>query len=139
VKNTVTIHVSRASSLVSRRNELDGFAGAMTRLQETYDTLNQTWPLGWSPDELIDAMQSGDRLTYHPETAGDELSHYGKILPQAKANVQALTKGLTKEQMEIVAKRVGVDWKSDAANKKVGEYDERVARAAAEISDIGSH
>jgi alpha-glucosidase len=139
VKNTVTIHVSRASDLASRRNELDGFAGAMTRLQETYDTLNQTWPLGWSPEELIDAMQSGDRLTYHPETAGDELSHYGKILTQAKANVQALTKGLTKEQMEIVAKRVGVDWKSDAANKKVGEYDERVARAAAEISDIGTH
>jgi alpha-glucosidase len=111
----------------------------MTRLQETYDTLNQTWPLGWSPDELIDAMQSGDRLTYHPEAAGSELAHYWKVLPQATANVQALTKGLTREQMEIVAKRVGVDWKSDAANRKISEYDKRVARAAAEISDIGPH
>jgi alpha-glucosidase len=136
VTSTVTLHVRRSSDLVARRGELDGFAGAMTRLQETYDTLNQTWPLGWSPDELIDAMQSGDRLTYHPETASDELTHYGKVVAQATASVQAMTKGLTQEQMQVVAKRVGVDWKSDAANKKIGEYDARIARAAAEISDI---
>ena len=123
---------------MARRGELDGFAGAMTRLRETYDSLNETWPLGWSPDELIDAMQSGDRLTYHPESAAKELSHYREVLPRAQAQVQAMTNGLTQEQMEKVAARVGQDWKSDAAKKKISEYNERVGRAATEISDINN-
>lgn len=110
----------------------------MTRLRETYDTLNEVWPLGWSPDELIDAMQSGDRLTYYPKTAATELSHYHTVLAQAVDKVQALTKGLSQEQMETVAKRVGVDWRSDAAKKKIGEYDARIGKAFAEISDISS-
>jgi alpha-glucosidase (family GH31 glycosyl hydrolase) len=138
VRSAVTIKVHRTADLVARRSELDGFAGAMTRLRETYDTLNEVWPLGWSPDELIDAMQSGDRLTYYPKSAGTELSHYRSTLTEAVAKVQALTKGLSQEQMETVAKRVGVDWKSDAARKKIGEYDARVGKAFAEISDIGS-
>jgi len=136
--STVTIHISRAHELVARRTELDGFAGAMTRLRESYDSLNGTWPLGWSPDELIDAMQSGDRLTYRPYLAGKELVHYREILSQAVAQVQAMNKGLTQQQMETVVARVGQDWKSDAASKKINEYNERVGRAAAEISDINA-
>ena len=49
-----------------------------------------------------------------------------------------MTNGLTQEQMEKVAARVGQDWKSDAAKKKISEYNERVGRAATEISDINS-
>lgn len=136
VTGTVTIHIRRDPQLVARRGELDGFSGAMTRLRETYDSLNETWPLGWSPDELIDTMQSGDRLTYYPELAAKELSHYHEVLPRAQTQVQAMTKGLSQEQMEKIATRVGQDWKSDAAKKKITEYNERVGRAAAEISDI---
>ena len=138
VTSTTTIHVRRAPELVARRSELDGFAGAMTRLRETYDSLNETWPLGWSPDELIDSMQSGDRLTYHPELAGKELTHYHEVLPRAVAQVQAMTKGLSQEQMQTIATRVGQDWKSDAANRKITEYNQRVGRAAAEILDINA-
>ena len=107
-------------------------------MRETYDSLNETWPLGWSPDELIDAMQSGGRLTYHPESAAQELAHYQKVLAQAQSQVQALTKGLSQEQMEKVATRVGQDWKSDAAKKKITEYNDRVGRAANQINDINS-
>jgi alpha-glucosidase len=138
VTSVVTIRVRRSPELVSRRSELDGFAGAMTRLRESYDSLNGTWPLGWSPDELIDAMQSGDRLTYQPESAGEELKHFHEVLAKAATQVEAMTKGLTQEQMEQIATRVGQDWKSDAAKKKISEYNERVARAAAEIADINS-
>jgi len=136
--STVSIHIRRAHQLLARRPELDGFAGAMTRLRESYDSLNGTWPLGWSPDGLIDAMQSGDRLTYRPELAAKELLHYRQVLSQAVAQVQAMTKGLTQQQMETIAARVGQDWKSDAAGKKITEYNERVARAAAEMSDINA-
>jgi alpha-glucosidase len=136
VSSAVTIAVKRNADLVARRKELDGFAGAMTRLREAYDSLNETWPLGWSPDELIDAMQSGDRMTYHPEAAAKELTHYGEVLSKAQEQVQALTKGLSREQMEKVASRVGQDWRSDVVKKKISEYNDRVARAAAEIADI---
>ena len=138
VTASVIVKVRRTPQLVARRGELDGFAGAMTRLREAYDSLNETWPLGWSPDELIDAMQSGDRLTYHPERAAAEITHYRQVLAQAQSQVQALTKGFSPEQMEKIASRVGQDWKSDAAKKKITEYNERVARAVAEIEDIGS-
>ena len=53
VNQAVTIQVMRAPELFGRRSELNGFAGAMTRLREAYDALNQTWPITWSPDELI--------------------------------------------------------------------------------------
>ena len=138
VAGVVTIRVNRSNELVARRAELDGFAGAMTRLRETYDSLNETWPLGWSPDELIDSMQSGDRLTYHPETAGKEIAHYRDVLAKAQSQVQAMTKGLSQDQMEKVATRVGQDWRSDVVKKKVSEYNDRVGRAAMEISDIGN-
>jgi len=138
VLTAVNVRLRRSPELVARREELDGFAGAMTRLRETYDSLNETWPLGWSPDELIDAMQSGGRLTYHPESAAQELAHYQEVLAQAQSQVQALTKGLSQEQMEKVATRVGQDWKSDAAKKKITEYNDRVGRAANEINDINS-
>jgi alpha-glucosidase len=134
--STVTVRVRRAADLVARRSELNGFAGAMVRLRETYDTLNQTWPLGWSPDSLIDAMQSGDRLTYEPRSAREELSHYHRVLRQAASDVQAMTKGITEDEMRKIGERVGVDWKSDAAKKGIAEYNGRVGRAIAHIEDV---
>ena len=82
----VTIEVRRAAGLTARRNELDGFAGAMARLRATYDALNQVYG---PPEILVDAMQTGDRLGYYPETAVAELAHFRQVLPQA---LEAVTK-----------------------------------------------
>ena len=70
----VTISVKIKPALAHQRALLEGFAGKMTRLREAYDILNATWPNGWSPDELIDAMQTADRIGYHPQDAFAELS-----------------------------------------------------------------
>jgi len=83
----VTIEVRRAAGLTAWRGELDGFAGAMTRLRGAYDAMQQSWPIAAPPDLLIDAMQTGDRLGYHPERAVAEIAHFRKILPKAKASV----------------------------------------------------
>ena len=90
VSEKVTVEVRRAPGLTARRNELDGFAGAMTRLRGAYDALQQTWPVGAPPDPLIDAMQTGDRLGYHPDHAVDEIAHLHQVLPQAQAAVAGL-------------------------------------------------
>ena len=83
----VTIVVRRAPGLEARRGEIDGFAGAMDRLRGAYDALQQCWPVAQPPDALIDAMQTGDRISYHPGTILDEMAHFRTVLPQAKAAV----------------------------------------------------
>ncbi len=87
---TVTIVVRRAAGLTARRGQLDGFAGSITRLRAAYEALQQTWPVSGPPDLLIDAMQTGDRLGYHPERAQDEIAHFHQTLPQARSAVTAL-------------------------------------------------
>ncbi|HEY1768105.1 MAG TPA: TIM-barrel domain-containing protein [Terracidiphilus sp.] len=86
----VTVEVRRAAGLAARRSEIDGFAGSMTRLRAAYDALQQTWPIASPPDPLIDAMQAGDRLGYHPERAQEEMAHFHAVLPKARAAVAAV-------------------------------------------------
>ncbi len=91
VAEPVTIEVQRAPGLTARRSEIDGFAGTMTRLRAVYDALQQCSPVVFAPpDALIDTMQTGDRIGYHPETAVDEITHLHDQLPQAQAAVAAL-------------------------------------------------
>ncbi len=87
VSNKVVVEVKRAAGLAAKRGELDGFAGAMTRLRAAYDALQQTWPVSSPSDALIDAMQTGDRLGYHPERAVEEIAHFHAVLPKAQATV----------------------------------------------------
>jgi alpha-glucosidase len=91
---TVVVEVLRAAGLTTRRSELDGFAGAMTRLRAAYDALQSSSPIIVPPDPLVDAMQTGDRLGYHPENAVAEITHYHQVLPEAKAAVHAIEPGL---------------------------------------------
>jgi alpha-glucosidase len=101
VASKVTIEVRRAQGLMARRGELDGFAGDMTRLRGAYDAVNQTLPVATPPDELIDAMQAGDRLGYHPERAGEELRHFHEVLPKAQAAVVEVANGFQARIDEI--------------------------------------
>ena len=89
VSERVIVEVRRGAGLTARRSELDGFAGSMTRLRAAYDALQQTSPISAPPDPLIDAMQTGDRLGYHPERAVEEIAHFHEVLPKAQAAVTA--------------------------------------------------
>jgi hypothetical protein len=92
----ITVEVRRAAGLTARRGELDGFTGRMTRLRAAYDALQQTSPVSASPDLLVDAMQSGIRLGYHPERAVEEIEHSHQVLPKAQAAVTALDESFSK-------------------------------------------
>jgi alpha-glucosidase (family GH31 glycosyl hydrolase) len=89
----VTVEVRRTEGLTARRGELDGFAGKMTRLRGAYDGMNDTMPVSEPPDVLVEAMQTGDRLSYHPERAVEEIAHLNQILPQAQAAVAQIDSG----------------------------------------------
>jgi len=87
VASKVTVEVRRAPGLAARRDELDGFAGSMTRLRDVYDAMRQTSPVSDAPDALVDVMQAGDRLSYHPETAQAEMTHFHQALPKAQSAI----------------------------------------------------
>jgi alpha-glucosidase (family GH31 glycosyl hydrolase) len=98
----ITIEVRRAAGLTARRGELDGFAGRMTRLRAAYDALQQTAPVSASPDLLVDAMQSGNRLGYHPERAVEEIEHFHQVLPKAQGAVSALDESFSKSLANMI-------------------------------------
>jgi alpha-glucosidase (family GH31 glycosyl hydrolase) len=133
----VTIEVRRADGLTARRNELDGFDGAMARLRGTYDALNMTPPIASPPDILIDAMQTGDRMGYHPETAQKEIAHFREILPQVQAAVQRLGED-AKQRMDQYAQRANrpnlgnIDIQAEK-QKRV----DAIGRAEALVNDVG--
>jgi alpha-glucosidase len=115
VETKATIEVRRAAGLTAKRGELDGFAGSMARLRGSYDALNQTG-ISTPPDALVDAMQSGDRLGYHPERATEEIAHFRDVLPKAQAAVAKVDAGFkqwaeddAKRQAESSWRAIGVD------------------------------
>jgi len=96
VSAKVTIEVRRAPGLIGRRGQLDGFAGAMTRLRAAYDAMQQTWPIAAPPDTLIDAMQTGDRLTYHPERVAAEITRFHEtIMPKAQSDLAGIVDSMS--------------------------------------------
>jgi len=89
----VTFEIHRAAGLTARRAEIDGFAGTMTRLRAAYDSMQSTGPVSGPPEELVEAMQAGDRLSYFPQRAVAEIAHLRELLPKAQAAVHAIEPG----------------------------------------------
>ncbi|HWZ12481.1 MAG TPA: DUF5110 domain-containing protein, partial [Acidobacteriaceae bacterium] len=88
VAQDIKIHIRRPAGSIAKRDVLDGFAGAMARFRNAYDTLNET--KAGSPDPLIIAMQTGDRLSYHPETARAEIAQKRQASARAIDSIQAM-------------------------------------------------
>ena len=136
----VTVEVRRAAGLTARRGELDGFAGAMTRLRGAYDALQQTWPVSAPPDLLIDAMQTGDRLGYHPERAAEEIARLHELLPQAQAAVAGINANFAQRLDEVqsmrkeagVGRSIGVDFEAQKQQRL-----DAMARALRQVKEAG--
>jgi alpha-glucosidase len=110
VASKVTIEVRRADGLIARRDELDGFAGAMTRLRGAYEAMRGTSPVSDAPDVLVDAMQAGDRLSYHPENAQEEMARFHKVLPEAQAAVAGISANFTPRLEEYAKRLLARNW-----------------------------
>jgi len=90
VASKVTIEVRRASGMTARRAELNDFPGQMARLSEVYQAMRDTSPAGDATDVVIDAYQTGNRISYHPESAAAEIAHFHEVLPKAQASVSQM-------------------------------------------------
>jgi alpha-glucosidase len=102
----VVVEVRRAKGLTAHREEIEGFAGKMTLLRGAYDAMQATGPVAGPSLALIDAMQSGDRLSYFPEKIESELKHLQEAMSQAQADVAALDKEFEK-RLSDSSRRIG--------------------------------
>jgi alpha-glucosidase len=102
----VVVEVRRGMGLTARREELDGFAGKMTLLRGAYDAMQATGPVAGPSLALIDAMQSGDRLSYYPEKIDSELAHFQEALKRSQADLAALDKEFEK-RLSDSSRRIG--------------------------------
>jgi len=132
VRAKVIIEVQRTAGLTARRGELDGFAGAMARLRGAYDAMNQTQPVANPPDALIDAMQTGDRLGYHPENAQKELAHFHEELPKAQAAVAQIGATFTEHLEENIKRYSPQKWIAGSLDVEAVKKSRTKAMARAE-------
>jgi alpha-glucosidase (family GH31 glycosyl hydrolase) len=100
------IEIRRANGRVARRGELDGFAGAMTRLSGVDDALQQTGPVAGPSNALVDAMQTGDYISYYPDRIDAELAHFHEALAKAQADVAGLDKEF-EQRLSDTSRRIG--------------------------------
>jgi alpha-glucosidase len=82
--------VRRRAGLEAKAAELDGFAAAMSRYRAAYDDMNRVGRDIWSPDALIEAWQTGDRITYKPQTAEAEMDAFARRSQVAMKSVADL-------------------------------------------------
>jgi alpha-glucosidase (family GH31 glycosyl hydrolase) len=128
----VKITIRTGLEMARNRSLLNGFSGSMTRLRETYDILNANWPVAWSPDALVAAMQTGDRITYHPENAFDELSSLQPKLAAIPATIEAMR---ATESSPAFATS-SADSNADHSNQRLAEYNSTLDTAVAHVTDI---
>lgn len=74
VTDTVEIVVTPAAASSDQERAADGFAGRLVRLARAMEVLNRTWPTGWSPDSLVEAVQAGRRIEVDPASAPREVA-----------------------------------------------------------------
>jgi alpha-glucosidase len=139
VTSHVTVEMKRAAGLTAKRGELDGFAGAMTRLRGAYDAMQITWPVSSPPDVLTEAMQTGDRLSYYPERAEKEIAHFHELLPKAQANLAETDSTFSKHLDDYLKRLTTSNWRPanldvDAERKKRSDA---VARAHLQADEAG--
>lgn len=72
---------------------LDGASGIFSRLRRVMPLLNGTWPKEWSPDSLVYAAQTGNRISIRPADAMKELAQLYENLPEVIKQIQALDIG----------------------------------------------
>ncbi|HTS10849.1 MAG TPA: TIM-barrel domain-containing protein [Candidatus Limnocylindrales bacterium] len=136
VSTGVNIVVKIKPELARQTSLLDGFAGKIARLRETYDILNRAWPEGWSPDQLIEAMQTGDRISYHPKTAFEELSKFPNRLIGLRKQIEAMHDVENSEEFRTAVKANRFGQPGPGEGDVVTHFHRIVDQGLAHVSDV---
>ncbi|MDZ7340104.1 MAG: glycoside hydrolase family 31 protein [candidate division KSB1 bacterium] len=92
VAEKAAIEITFAAVTPEQAKLIRGVPGKLARLRRIMPLLNSLWPQEWSPDILIEATQTGNRISIHPEQALTELQHLQEIMPEVVKQIEALKK-----------------------------------------------
>jgi alpha-glucosidase len=137
VADPVQIEIHRAPSLESKtgRALLDGFPGSIRRLRSAYDTLNGQWPFSVPSEALVDALQTGDRMSYYPQTAAQELSKFAAKYSAAQASIQALLDTVAKVSDDQLVAGLMKGHGAEATTERAKNYRRSLEQAIAQLKD----
>ena len=90
VRQKVEVTIKLPASAAGKSSLLDGARGLLARLRRVMPLLNSTWPKEWSPEILVHAAQTGDRIGLHAADAVQELEGLQRDLPEVIRQIRAL-------------------------------------------------
>src|SRR5260370_18963192 len=90
VSQAVEVNVQLAAGADPNSPLLDGVPGKLARFTKAMGILNHSWPHGWSPDLLIDAVQTGERISVNPANAHAELEKLQRNIPEILHQVETM-------------------------------------------------
>lgn len=90
VSEKIEVSIKSPLSLVANNQLLDGVPGRLARLRRVMPLLNSLWPKEWSPQILIAAAQTGNRITLKPESALEELQNLERNFPEVIRQIRSL-------------------------------------------------
>jgi hypothetical protein len=109
----------------------------MTRLRGTDDALQQTGPVAGPSNALVDAMQTGDRLSYYPGRIDAELEHFHDALRQAQADVAGLDKEFEQRLSDTSRRIGGSTWAPADIESEKQKRRDALRRAEALLAEAG--
>lgn len=90
IREKVEVDIELAKDNKDFINIMNGFPGKINRLKKGMLLLNTLWPKEWSPDSIIDAFQTGNRIELNPQNAKKELMKFHEILPIVYEDIKKL-------------------------------------------------
>ena len=82
VNEKVEVTIKFPPGFEAKSSLIDGVPGKLARLRRVIPLLNSQWPKEWSPDNLVEAVQTGNRISLNPKTALQELEKLERSLPE---------------------------------------------------------
>jgi len=136
VHSRIHVVIRRPAGSLAARAQLDGFAGSLTRLRGAYDTINAILAFATPPNTLMDALQTGDRLHYKPETARAELARFSGVYTKAVADVQRLVNQTTVPEDEYEKRVAALNTReTSTVAERAQRYKLYLKRAMAQLED----
>ncbi len=86
----INVVVSHTHTNSVNDNLLDGLQGKLARLHGAMHILEASWPKGWAPDQLLEAAQTGRRISLRPEMAVEELQKLDRAWPELLRTIDSL-------------------------------------------------
>jgi alpha-glucosidase len=90
VGDPVLLVVTGADAVSGLQAFATGYTGTLRRLEGAMRELNNTWPKGWAPESLVEAIQTSSRIEIDPRSTAQELKRLAERLPALATDIRSM-------------------------------------------------